>query len=207
MDVTDSITPAIQLEDGGEPATEELPCKELVYAMSMYHKCMIASHLQSMMLFLEPVMGTEASYKQVTQFVNLCAGNRMCLDPSSIDSLLIHLVSQLAKVQCLTDGSRTLVECMESGMQLYLAVETDKGHMLSLSMTDITQLINMRIMGLSGNSRRYVEYCRDVVFLSFMRICKLAVEYDHPSMAGRFTKAINVLELKLNLYGICFLTW
>lgn len=48
------------------------------------------------------------------------------------------------------------------------------------------------------NTKKYIAYCRDIVFVNLVRICKLALEFKFPELAEQISESIKPIELSNN---------
>lgn len=172
--------------------------EELVVAVSTHHKLNIATHLKTVKMYLDPILDNRALYQLVVEVTDLCQGEE-AENADAMDSLLQFIVQQIKPEDWSNSETCDLIEWMANGHGLFMATTTPNGKTLSVPMHEVLMSIQNKIDRMSGQSRIYVEYCRDIVFVNFVRVCKLALEYEHPRLSTLIAKSLNQIELLRDL--------
>lgn len=172
---------------------------ELVIAMGMYHKMLIQNHLDTIQVFLEP-MGLDAAVtEKLNSIVRQCRDGRDHFNLLPLDTLLKNLVMQLKEVSWDEEHLGDLRWFLRNSGHFYLQVENADGVADSVDMGDILMKLESKLAPLTGKGKSYVQYCTGVVFVHLACICKLAVDYDVPTLAQAMCKPIRAEENALNL--------
>lgn len=183
-----------QAQSGVDPTIS----RTMILAQRTYHLLLLRGHLQAIRTFLEPIVDAR-TFKHTEQIINLCLRGLDTMSTDLIDSILENMVLQMDEIVWDCGEPGNLFQHMEAGKHLFLAIKY-KGQIMSTPMHTIYVESGLRLSKITCEATQmYMGYCRDIVFVNLIRICKLANEFKNPELAEQICQHLTPLELSNNL--------